>query len=406
MKLLRWLLALSLAANLALLALVSLAARRATSAAGDVAASERNAGAPRTEGAAPAHPLVATGGSAWADLRGDDLAELVARLRAAGFPPKIIRAIVSVLLNERFAAREQALFYITDPREYWKQNGGISTPKQMAELTKLDRERTALMKQLLGPDWMTQDDGNLAYFRRQYGELPAEKIARMQELMSAYADQRGQITPGFRSLLPDEVAKVTALEQQMHADLGKLVTPAELEQYDLRASSAANYLRYNLSSFGASEAEYRAIFAAYQPFADQYLNNYGALTPPQEEARSQAEKQLLPAIAAALGPDRFADYQQATDNQYRQLNQLVARLDLPIAAAREVAAVQQDIAARATTVRNDATLAADQRDAQLAALAQEAGAKISAQLGPTGLEAYKIYGGQWLQKLAPPPPKN
>ena len=35
----------------------------------------------------------------------------------------------------------------------------------------------------------------------------------------------------------------------------------------------------------------------------------------------------------ALGADRFAEYERATDYNYRQTSQLVARLELPPAAA-------------------------------------------------------------------------
>src|SRR6185295_6844623 len=135
--------------------------------------------------------------------------------------------------------------------------------------------------------------------------------------------------------LPDEVAKLAEQEKQMHADLAKLLTPAELEQYDLRASDTANYVRRQLSSFGASEAEYRAVYAIYRPFVEQYGNNYGNLTPAQEEARQSTEKGLHTLIAAALGPGRYEDFQQATNPQYQQLNALVARLQLPLAAARD-----------------------------------------------------------------------
>ncbi len=108
-------------------------------------------------------------------------------------------------------------------------------------------------------------------------------------------------------------------------------------------------------------------------------------------------------IKGLLTPDQAADYDQAANPAYNQLNKLVGRLDLPLSAAASVAAVQADIQQRVDDVRNDSTLSRGARNTELTALAQEASDKISTTLGPSGLEAYKTYGGQWLQNIAPRP---
>src|SRR6185369_556593 len=132
--------------------------------------------------------------------------------------------------------------------------------------------------------------------------------------------------------------------------------------------------------------------------------NYGMLSDEQMKARSEAQKQLNDDIKAALGPDRFADYQRATNFSFRQTSQLVARLELPPETANQVYAVQQDAQTRANTLRRDSTLSPAQRTEQLAALVAEAQGKLTTSLGASGLEAYKQYGGQWLQNLVPKPP--
>jgi hypothetical protein len=53
-------------------------------------------------------------------------------------------------------------------------------------------------------------------------------------------------------------------------------------------------------------------------------------------------------------------------------------------------------------IRRDTTLSAEQRNTQLTQLSQEATSKISNTLTPRGLEAYKNYGGYWLQNITPP----
>lgn len=103
-----------------------------------------------------------------------------------------------------------------------------------------------------------------------------------------------------------------------------------------------------------------------------------------------------------LGAERYADYQHAKLSEHYALNRLVERLELPIAAARAVVAVQHDATAPAASFRANATLTPEQRAAHFDALSQESGAKISAALGPRGLAAYKATSGQWLQSLNAP----
>jgi hypothetical protein len=55
--------------------------------------------------AQPDSPDGNLGARSWTALKGDDLKTLVARLRAAGFPPGVIRAIVKAQLDEQLHAR-------------------------------------------------------------------------------------------------------------------------------------------------------------------------------------------------------------------------------------------------------------------------------------------------------------
>jgi hypothetical protein len=420
-RILRWLLGLSVAANAIIVALLwQRAAAPAPFAAGSASVSAPEGTPASRAGVALSNaatstspaPVATIAGTPWSALQSNDLKTLVAHLRAAGFPPKVVAAIVVSAVSERFTAREQDVFYGVDPKEYWKPGGAgggimLDDPKKREAYDQLWRDRSDMLQSLLGEDWEMQDEESLAYSRRRYGNLSQEKLIALNAIFRGDQDRRRQVVPSGRTPLPEEAEKLTTLDRQMRDDMAKVLTPAELEQYDLRNGPTANYLRYNsLPGFGPDEAEYRALFGIFQPFVAQYERPYGArpLTREEQDARDSAAKQLEPAIAATLGPERFADWQQAQKPEYRQLNQLVARLDLPIAVARDVAAVQSDIVARAAILRGDASLAADQRTAQLAALAEEATAKVTAKLGAKGFVAYKEYGGQWVQNLTARPP--
>ena len=119
--------------------------------------------------------------------------------------------------------------------------------------------------------------------------------------------------------------------------------------------------------------------------------------------RSTAQRQLTEDIKTTLGEQRYAEYQRSTDGNYQQTARLVARLELPPETANQVYTVQQDMQQRVRTLQMDRNLAPADRNTQLAALATEAQAKITATLGPRGYDAYKQYGGSWLQQLQPRP---
>ena len=346
----------------------------------------------------------APGPEAWGNLQNGDLAALRDRLRAEGFPPEIVRAILAAQIRESFAARRKAIEDAQGETPYWKNPN--RDPKTQAALRDLNQEQDKILKDLLGNDGRNDDPSYAAYLHRQFGDLPADKVDRLREIQDDYNRQRSDIYANSRSgLLPDEQQKIAALDRAMRADFAAVLTPQELADYDLRSSNTAQQLRNNLAAFDATEQEYRAIFQLQQAFDDQFGRMYGPLSPDDMKARSDAQKQLTQDINTALGPDRAAEYQRDTDYGYRQATQLVERLELPPDTANQVYATQKDIQQRATALRSDRTLTADDRNTQLGGLATEAQTKLTAALGAQGYQAYTQNGmGSWVQNLVPRPP--
>src|SRR3954471_2202604 len=104
MKALRWILGLSLVANLVLAAMNLLSASAGSGAPHGVrgenrAATNSSSTKPAASGAGLETARSTAQASTWADLRSDDLALLVQHLRAAGFPPKVVRAVANEILD-------------------------------------------------------------------------------------------------------------------------------------------------------------------------------------------------------------------------------------------------------------------------------------------------------------------
>jgi hypothetical protein len=331
----------------------------------------------------------------------------VARLRAAGFPPAAVRALLNLVLDERYAAREREIHPSSAYVPPWQPRPPMLTAKAMAEretaANAMYKERDDLLRRLLGPEYVDREDVVSLYRRRQFGDIGPDKMDQVQALLVAQGTaQRELLSPshyagGATPNAPEVQEKRKAIDQEFRTQLARLLTPQELQHYDRWTSETAQKLRQRLQTFNASEQEFLALYRLNRPIDDQYSQWYGELPADRAEARKRAEAGIEEQIKAALGPERYADYQQATAPEHETLNLIVSRLGLPLSTARTVAGMQADIAQRAGAIRADSALSPVQRDAQLATLTREAESRIQQTLGPRGLDAFRQYQASWLR---------
>ncbi|MBS0663850.1 MAG: hypothetical protein JSR48_11350 [Verrucomicrobia bacterium] len=333
---------------------------------------------------------------------GGDLRQLAARLRAAGFPEHQVRALVGAEISRVMQARRADVFRKLGSVPYWSANLRMSAERELSrQLGAIGREQTALIKSVLGPGDSEPDQINRAMLQRTWGDLPAEKVSRLQAIMNDYGEMRSQLFQNTGGMLvAEDRAKIDLLEKEQRADIEKLLTPEELEQYDLRTSGTSMRLRDRLAGFEVSEDEFRTLFRAYAAAEGLPVGNSRSF--PSAAERDRANTALLAQIESTLGPERAAEFQKVTNPEYRQVSQLLNRLELPSSLAPGILSVQQDIQQRASAVRQDPALSSEDRASQLAALAGEAESRLSASLGPRGLSVYKQMSGQWLNQLTRP----
>ncbi len=389
----------------------------ATAAAGKTAASVRNAAGgvagAGTEVAALSGAERIQVADAWKLLRADDLEAFVANLRAAGFPPAVVRAIVAATLDEQFAARRRQIIGDQPPPPYWKAGSQFSlySNPQMTALRQLAREEQDTLKQLLGPDSATSEWTHYLQ-QRMYGNLPSDKIDAVQHLQRDYNDLRTQIfADSGGMLLPWDREKLAVLEQEQRTDLAAALTPDELRQYDLYNSSTAQRLRSQLTYFNPSEQEFLALYDLQSQVDQRYnpMTTGGMLTPDQMRQRQADQQQLQAQIKTALGDQRYQAYQQSTDSGFQTASRIASSLQLPADNAVAVWNLQQSIQTRATAIRTDRNVPPEQRVEALTALNAEANQQLTTLLTQAGADAYKqTAGGIWVRTLEmthrrPPP---
>lgn len=320
-------------------------------------------------------------------LATDDMPTLVARLRAAGFSQADIWSIVYNRLGQIYGARNAAIAAQMEPVPYWR-GQYHENPKIWANI----REQMIQTKQLAGespenPYWRLRQ-------QQEYNYLPTEKVERLKQIMGDYADMRSTLYYEQRGFtLPEDKAKLALLEKEQQADLANLLTPEELEAYQLHTGNVSGQLRNELASFQPSEAEFIALYRL-KVKADQTLNQ----RPLAPEWQQQLE--------AALGPERAADYLRTTNYDYMETDRLVARFDLPSTLVPQVNNLQRDLQQRIQAVNKDSSLSPSARQNVLGVLAAEADARFPALLGERGYAAYRSTVGHWLDNLNPQPAKE
>ena len=409
MKTLPLLLALSLVANAALLVL------RPHLAPADAQAIPSGASAsPPPSSPHPAHPSSLRGpipvAEIWAALNPGDLTDYVANLRAAGFPDEIVRSLAS---HEIYTRHRTELEALQEPPvklpPYWEpqnHNPGNSPERRERQETRnriyagINEELTALV----GPNPHQIQSQNNAFYERQYGPFPAEKITALQKIQRDYQDLMSGIHRESQGLfLASDRATLDFLKNEQEADIAALLSPEELRQWQLRSSSTANALRNEFQNLTLTEAQYQTLFDLRKPFDETYGDrpNGGSIAREQMNERQAAEKALRESYRTVLGEDAYAAYQLQQNNDYRMAKRITDRLALPETTARQVFELKATTEAAINTVRRDKTLSADQRNTELGRLYQETSRTVEAALGAEGTELYLNNGGWWLKNLAP-----
>ncbi|MEO5960494.1 MAG: hypothetical protein ABIR80_15385, partial [Opitutaceae bacterium] len=338
----------------------------------------------------------------WASLHPDDLQGIVSRLRAAGFPPSVIRAVVSSLIAAQFAPRYRELFGTDDGTPAWKKGNSLFGPgdtKQQEQYSQLSRERSKLMRELLGHDLLADTSDATVAQRRQFGDIPRSKIDLLQRINDDYAEMTSQIRASMQGItLPEDREKLALLEREKHADLAAILTPEQLADYEMRTSGITTMLRSRMSAFDATEAEFRAIYQVQKSISDQFAAGGGMQVNPQ--LRSTLGQQYIQQMAAALSPERFAEFNRGMDRDYQQLTALGQRENLSAATLTQAYNVRDVVAVESNRIYDDSSLSAEQKRAQLATLAQQTRNQLLATLGPTVGQAYvRQLENSWLRTV-------
>lgn len=337
--------------------------------------------------------------SPWSAFEKNDLHKLVAQLRAAGFPSYAIRVIVEDRLRDSYAGRIRQLTAPDPNAPYAKMGSGQLSSDRFNEMRRLNDEHEQILHDLLGV-FAYRDSGAITNDeRRSYGDLSPGKVDAIQRVEQDYEEMKTQARAGMDNItLPEDKERIALLEREEHTDLAALLTPEEMENYDIRHSPVTGRLRQAMTYFHASESEFRAIYQIEAPLEDViYPSTSGDRSVDDVvAAQRQANAQMSDQLKAALGDERYAEFTRSSDSDYRMLVGFERQQTIPDGAALQVYDLRDHVAQESTRVFNDSSLDNSQKLAALQTLAQSTRAQMLNVLGPAAGETYLRQASFWL----------
>jgi hypothetical protein len=340
----------------------------------------------------------------WSSVESQDYFEYVSKLRKVGCPEETIRDIIIADVNKLYASKARALtspgefkFWKMDPR--YNNSLSLSTQKQ---LQTLDREKKNLIHDLLGVDLdreMAKQSDGTSYTEQAYAFLSPEKQQQLIALRDqARTQERDIYAAADGDLSPEQRQQVDAIRKQRDLAIASLLTPAELEEYQMRSSGTARNMRYSLASFEPSEDEFRQLFKLRKAFDDQFSNIEGNDKLAQEQRRL-AQEATDSQIKSLLGEERYQEYKLAQSGDYQEIYRVTQRYDLPKEVAKNVYDMRRTVEAERRKVEQNQNFTPEQKKEILQAMQQKTEQAVQSAMGEKGYNYYKKRDGDWIQRV-------
>jgi hypothetical protein len=336
----------------------------------------------------------------WSMLQSSDAKKFVANLRAVGCPEQTVKDIILAMVNKQFAPRFAAVKGA--PNAFWKPTrlGYVSTPDQRKELAALEKERGQLLKDLLGYDVKEPDHrGYVPPDRSEVAFLSEERRAALEQPLKEAQDRHEKRLDAYLAEVQKRGGRDlqplwAQLQVEKRNDLAKLLTPAELEEYDLRNSYLAADLRHNLSGFKPSPEEFRGLYRLQQSLVEKVGGNpfvSGKSENMDAKDWDAAKQQMLAQVKDKLGEERFAVYQRSQNANYQELIRAADQYDLPQDLPDKIWSVRESAEETRRRLLAMQNLSDEQRQAALNNLASQTSKEVETLMGADAFRRYRTW---------------
>lgn len=347
----------------------------------------------------------------WSQVESDDYRAYIERLRAIGCPEQTIRDLIIADIDKLFAPRMVEANPAARELGYWQSDDketetAADHEERQRRQREIDFAKRQILQELLGIDVVSERSKTLGTedrFGRRLGFLPEDKRNLVRMVLEEYnaldLSVRQKTWEEGATLTEEDRARLKELERQREEAVARVLSPEELELYQMAMSPLAYKLRESLFGMNASEQEYRELYQLRREFEERWPEEAGEPSDPQKRQEwAEAKAELEKNIEEKLGPERYAEYVRARDPDYRALAITAARHKLSPAVAQELYEYRRVFLEQRAMVAGNRSLTPEQKAAALRAMSQETLAVIRSRLGEAAFNHY-VRGGHaaWAQ---------
>ena len=195
--------------------------------------------------------------------------------------------------------------------------------------------------------------------------------------------------------------EIKLLRETRENQIASMLTPEQKFEYDLRKSPTAANLRLQLDGFDPSEDEFRDLFQIQKKFEDDYGVSGVSISSSEVEGRRLAEQDMKSEMRSILGEDRYQDYLQQTDYDYKSIDKISQRQGLSDNISAQVYQMKSEAEELASGIRLNSSIPIVERQQQLQQIYNETSLSIESIMGQQGAASIQAQGGgrNWLNNL-------
>lgn len=343
----------------------------------------------------------------WREIESEDYPTYMANLRAVNCPEKTIFDIIFADIEKLFAERKKQ---VEKKQKFWLTGDDFEKAQLAKEenLFQLNEEKRALIQTLLQSelDWEVlqnwYDEGALGIC---LGFLPDAQIERVLSVAKKYVDRGELIEKRSGGLTtPEDAEEGLKIYAEMIAEIGRIISPIELEEGQLRMAMVFGYLFSSgkLKESNLSGAELRHLMKLQKLLNDPAQMQLAKFEGKETAPEIQAQQEFVRQVRKFLGENRFAQYLRAHDRGFDQLCQTAENNGLQLKIAISVYEIQQAVLLESARLREDRTLRRKEQRQELEAMEQSTRGTIQQLLGEKIAASYSTNGGKWLERIGQP----
>ncbi|MGV3771915.1 MAG: hypothetical protein ACO1QB_03375 [Verrucomicrobiales bacterium] len=357
-----------------------------------------------------ASPVIVTNEFKWSQLEAEDYRTYIKRLRQIGCPEQTIRDIIIADLDKLMSPRFKALEPQEEPK-YWKAEEKDLRPKdeiysKLFQKQNLDFEKRQVIQELMGIDLVAERAGVLGEtdaMSKRLNFLPTDKLSTVRMIHDRTALEESSIREGALAtgdaLSAGDKARLQKAQAERERQIAALLSPEEFERYQLWYSPSAFRARVALAPLNPTEEEFRAVYHLQSQFDSNWMGVDTENLPPELQTDYQnSHAALQEQVKEKLGTDRFKQFEEAQDVDYRQLRIASAQYGLSPETISDVLGFKKIVLDQRARLLTEPHISPAHREMVTAAINEETEKAVVEVMGPKAYQFYiKSGAGKWIK---------